>query len=49
MYTYAHTIGLTRARHHANRVSGVDEYILRIGPPWGSDLLTQNANVLELL
>jgi len=29
------TLGLTRARNHANRVSGVDEYTLRAGPPWG--------------
>jgi len=41
-----HTLALTRSRQHANRVSGVDEYILRVGPPWGSELPTQNANVL---
>ncbi len=35
--------------HHTNRVSGVDEYSLRIGPPWDlSELLSQNADVLPM-
>jgi len=29
------TLGLTRAHNHASRVSGVDEYTLGAGPPWG--------------
>ena len=32
-YIHMHALGLTHTRNHANRVSGVDEYSLRVGHP----------------
>ncbi len=39
MYTYIY-IRPHPFTHHANRVSGVDEYSLRVGPPWDSEYHT---------